>query len=750
MRGSPHYHNHNNNNNNYNNNSQHYQQYHQYHHGCGGNGSGVGRRARPKHGWPEVAVAVYVAVAAAVTVCYWNGLRGDFVHDDIPAVAMNADVLGTGPLALVATNDFWGTPLSDPNSHKSYRPLTTLTFRLNHYIFGLQPVWFHVVNVILHGICSVLFARLCISVAGLEHKYGLLAGIVFAVHPIHTEAVTGIVGRADVLACLFFLLSFLTYHDTRWKRKERVLLSCTFGALSMLAKETGLMVLLVNLAYDIYSSWGHIKKSLVEHKQTEEYNSFTRRAPKTIAAIVALLTFRLYMLQGSLPKFTEPDNPAAFHDSSRVRFLSYSYVAAFNLWLMLCPSALSHDWQMNSLPLVTSLNDIRNIGTCVAAAFLLCTTCKILSDMDTQKHSPQVLSALLLIIPYIPASNLLVTVGFVVAERILYIPSMGFILLCVYGLQTILNHKKSSNWVLITIKFFVGFTLLVFIARTVLRNSDWMSRPAIIKAGLKTLPHNAKMHYNWANYQRDVGDTKTAVNHYREALRLWPSYASAHNNLGTLMERSRDAEHHFLAAIRYSPGHVNAHYNLGQVYRLMNRTKDAVTMLERCLMLNNGYTAAYLLLAKLHTGSQTGRLLKHVAAYQPKHPEHQARYARWLRDNRRMAEALIYYKRAMAVNMEHRESVLGLARVLRDRGQRSRVYRLITWWQSTRRRHSVPGGGRIVFAGDLYVKGWQLYKQGQTTAPLPSSGEPPRRRNADGKMSMCNGVQLSHVMIPGK
>lgn len=57
-------------------------------------------------------------------------------------------------------------------------------------------------------------------------------------------------------------------------------------------------------------------------------------------------------------------------------------------------------------------------------------------------------------------------------------------------------------------------------------------------------------------------------------------------------------------------------------------------MLERCLMLNSGYTAAYLLLAKLHTGSQTGRLLKHVAMYQPKNPEHQARYARWLRDHR--------------------------------------------------------------------------------------------------------------------
>lgn len=75
-------------------------------------------------------------------------------------------------------------------------------------------------------------------------------------------------------------------------------------------------------------------------------------------------------------------------------------------------------------------------------------------------------------------------------------------------------------------------------------------------------------------------------------------------------------------------------------------------------------------------------------------------------------------------------------------------YYKIDWcarrWQSTRRRHSVPGGGRIVFAGDLYVNGWQLYKQGQTTAPLPSAGEPTRRRrNTDEKITMCN-VRIQH------
>lgn len=127
MRGSQHHHHHHHSNNSCYHQQQQQQQHYgiqQPHHGCGGV-----RRGRNKCGWPEVAVTVYVTVAAAVAACYWNGLSGDFVHDDIPAVAMNADVLGTGPLAHVVTNDFWGTPMSDPNSHKSYRPLTTLTFR---------------------------------------------------------------------------------------------------------------------------------------------------------------------------------------------------------------------------------------------------------------------------------------------------------------------------------------------------------------------------------------------------------------------------------------------------------------------------------------------------------------------------------------------------------------------------------------------------------------------------------------------
>jgi len=87
------------------------------------------------------------------------------------------------------------------------------------------------------------------------------------------------------------------------------------------------------------------------------------------------------------------------------------------------------------------------------------------------------------------------------------------------------------------------------------------------RSGLKVLPNNAKMHYNYANFLRDTANYKLAKYHYRKALILWPNYASAWNNLGTLIEDIDAQELHFLNAIHYSNEHINAHFNLGQLYR---------------------------------------------------------------------------------------------------------------------------------------------------------------------------------------
>ena len=99
----------------------------------------------------------------------------------------------------VFTQDLWGRNMFEPGSHLSYRPLTTISFRFNHYFHELRPFGYHVVNIALHAAVTVLFTvatrRMMRSTL-----ISVLAGILFAVHPLHVEVATNIVGRAESLA----------------------------------------------------------------------------------------------------------------------------------------------------------------------------------------------------------------------------------------------------------------------------------------------------------------------------------------------------------------------------------------------------------------------------------------------------------------------------------------------------------------------------------------------------------------------
>jgi hypothetical protein len=195
-------------------------------------------------------------------VLYLNSLNGEIVFDDEGAISENLDVVDhSRPLSKLLEDDFWGTAMSHPDSHKSFRPLTVMTFRLNHLVHGLDVVGYHVVNVILHAVCSWLFMAVCdlilpdATAAGSNLSFA--AGILFASHPIHTEAVAGLVGRADTMACMFFMLSFIAYARASkdWETLQAKLClpaSILFAALATFSKETGITVIGVNVLYDVY------------------------------------------------------------------------------------------------------------------------------------------------------------------------------------------------------------------------------------------------------------------------------------------------------------------------------------------------------------------------------------------------------------------------------------------------------------------------------------------------------------------
>ena len=181
------------------------------------------------------------------------------------AIQKNPDLLPETPLVNLFYDDFWGTPLTHSGSHKSYRPLCVLTFRINYLLDGFKPAGFHLVNVLLHSLVTGLFTDTCGQLTG-QIWTARLAGLLFASHPVHTESVAGVVGRADILACLFFLLAFRCYATyckfrdkevldgqdevtVRWRHLVGV---AVFAACALLSKEQGVTVLAVCVIYDVF------------------------------------------------------------------------------------------------------------------------------------------------------------------------------------------------------------------------------------------------------------------------------------------------------------------------------------------------------------------------------------------------------------------------------------------------------------------------------------------------------------------
>ena len=121
---------------------------------------------------------------------YLDTLDLGFCFDDHSAIISNNDLRPQTPWSNLVYDDFWGTPMDVEGSHKSYRPLCVLTFRMNYLIHALTPHGYHLVNVVLHGLVTFLFVHYCQTIAESAGKVSLIAGVLFAVHPIHTEAVS--------------------------------------------------------------------------------------------------------------------------------------------------------------------------------------------------------------------------------------------------------------------------------------------------------------------------------------------------------------------------------------------------------------------------------------------------------------------------------------------------------------------------------------------------------------------------------
>lgn len=480
-------------------------------------------------------------------------------------------------------------------------------------------------------------------------------------------------GRAEVLCCLFFLLSFLCYHKCTEASGARrwLMASGAFAACSLLAKEQGISVLPLCMALRLRTLVARAQPRRAWLRGTADLalRGFTDVHLLVLGGLlVTLLAFRLWILHGTLPQFSEVDNPASFSPSLPTRLLTFSYLGAFNAWLVLCPRTLSYDWQMGSIPLVSSPLDHRNLATVALAVVLAGLLWRLCREPEAQEGESQHggFPLLVTLLPFLPASNLLVSVGFVVAERVLYIPSMGVCLLVGQGLSRALRRGFPS-W---AASAMACALVALLTARTLDRNRVWASREALFESGIRDLPENAKMHYNYANLQKDLGNAQLAVQHYRIAIRLWPDHASAHNNLGTVLSCCQEAEKHFRHALRINPNHPGAHFNLANLYSKQGHKQLARTLLERAVELEPDFSEAYSSLAALAAdqGSLAKAELLHRLALQrdTRNADVRNNYGTFLQTQGRVEEAVRQYQRALELQPNHTVALLNAARTMRS------------------------------------------------------------------------------------
>ncbi|XP_050688360.1 protein O-mannosyl-transferase TMTC1-like [Eriocheir sinensis] len=288
-----------------------------------------------------------------------------------------------------------------------------------------------------------------------------------------------------------------------WVRRAGLL-----AGLGTLCKEHAITSLAVCAAWDVIRHRKHVRRLLARRHLPKEMTPPLHRLCWMAGMGAAILVLRLWMLRGSSPAFSDQDNPASFSPSLMTRVLTFLYLPVLNAWLLLNPLTLAHDWQMGSVPLVTSPVDPRNAASILFYSSLLLLL-RAGCVMKGREGKAILLGLSLLVLPFLPATNLFFTVGFVVAERILYIPSLGYALLVAVGLSRAGRMRAPCLLLL----------LVMFSCRTLQRNRDWETRETLFLAGLRTLPHNAKMHYNFANLQKDIGNIDLAKQHYQEAIR---------------------------------------------------------------------------------------------------------------------------------------------------------------------------------------------------------------------------------------
>jgi tetratricopeptide (TPR) repeat protein len=502
-------------------------------------------------------LTLVVALAAGA---YVNSVGNGFVMDDNGAIGANPAVAGSFAPRTIFARDFRGGARSLPGGSltSAYRPVVSLDFALDEQL-GHGPAWtFHFGNLVWHVlVCALLYLALRAS-PSVSFPVALAAAALFAVHPLHTDAVSSVVGRADVLAALSSLLVF-------WLHRRASRTAALAGAFvllcGLLCKESAIVVLPVVLLADVRRGELRVK--------------WPRWAGYVVAFVVAEgLRWRVVGDLGS-PPTTTANALAAL--SWPLRAWAGLGLFAHALGLHALPLELLPDYGPN---VVTTASGVTSPLVGLAAA----TGLAYVIARNWRDPAPWADAAAFVLVPGLLACNVIVALPGAFAERWWYLPSAGVCLLAAAAAAE-LARRAQHAWIV-----WIGWTLVTagFFVITVRRNRDWRSDEALFVSAVVTAPENAFAQFQLGVILDRQERLDEALLHYRAAEALQPHWSEPPAAAAVVLARlGHDADADAAFARMLAAGHVSRRARANYVLYLRNHGRAA----DAAVIEHDGQTA---------------------------------------------------------------------------------------------------------------------------------------------------------------
>ena len=490
-------------------------------------------------------ILIIIAVSFAV---YINTLFNGYVYDDFSVILENELIRDFRNIKRFIFADVWVFDEAHKTSNY-YRPFYNIVLTVQYHLWGLNAWGWHLGNIIFHTLNSIL-AFLIFSLLfkgsgknGIEKRpagefpastFALMAALIFAAHPVKTEAVAWITASSELLPALFVLLSFYLYIRSQHKGgSASYILSIAAFFIATLCKETGISLLLMIIAYDVIM-------------RTRTVRECARRYIPFFLAGVLYFAIRIYALETMIPKATMHPYLNGFQF-----FINIFPLFIEQIKMLLLPIKLSAFHVFNPVYAITEMRAIGSIIITILIFFLF--------SILRKRERLYLLGFAIVVIPLLPALFIPALDRNPFAERYLYLPSTGFALLVALAFREALGYfssQKKARGVGFFIRAFVILTIVYSIG-TVKRNFEWKDRFTLWRSSVVKDPDN----YYALN---SLGRVHLGSDEFDTAIALFEASIEANSS-------RRHPDPHVLG---------NAHLSLADSFRMKGMAEEATAHYE--------------------------------------------------------------------------------------------------------------------------------------------------------------------------